>query len=227
MKILIILTSHDRIGDSDRKTGLWFEELTTPYYVFRDAGAEVDIASVAGGEVPVDPHSIEEAGKNPASVDRFLADAAAMAKIKSSPAISNVRADDYDAVFLPGGHGTMWDMPDNVTLSALLSDAWAKGKVVAAVCHGPAGLVSAKDQAGKPLVSGRTVSAFTNEEEEMAGLTQQVPFLLETRIRDLGAHYESGAAFQPFARRDGKLVTGQNPQSSEEVARLVLEAVRG
>ena len=121
----------------------------------------------------------------------------------------------------------MWDMPDNATLGALLSDAWAKGKVVAAVCHGPAGLVSAKDQAGKPLVSGRTVSAFSNEEEEMAGLTQQVPFLLETRIRNLSAHYESGPAFQPFARRDGKLVTGQNPQSSEEVAHLVLAAVRG
>ncbi|MDH7638145.1 type 1 glutamine amidotransferase domain-containing protein [Sphingomonas oryzagri] len=227
MKILIILNSHDRIGDSDRRTGLWFEELTTPYYAFLDAGAQVDIASVAGGKVPIDPHSIEEADKNPASVTRFLADAAAMAKIGSSPAIADVSVDDVDAVFLPGGHGTMWDMPENATLGALLSDPWAKGKVVAAVCHGPAGLVGAKDETGKPLVAGRPVAAFTNEEEEMAGLTKQVPFLLETRMRELGAHYESGAAFRPFARRAGKLVTGQNPQSSEEVARLVLEAARG
>lgn len=227
MKVLIILTSHDRIGDSDRKTGIWFEELTTPYYAFLDAGAEVDIASVGGGNVPVDPHSIEEVGRNPASVDRFLADATAMVKIEASPAIGDVATDGYDAVFLPGGHGTMWDMPENATLAALLSDAWAGGKVVAAVCHGPAGLVGVTDESGKPLVAGRVISAFTNEEEEMAGLTKQVPFLLETRICDLGARYESGAAFQPFARRDGKLVTGQNPQSSGEVARLVLEAARG
>lgn len=227
MKILVILTSHDRIGDSDRKTGVWFEELTTPYYAFRDAGALVDIASVAGGKVPVDPHSVEETGMNPASVGRFLADPVAMAKIANATAIVDVPVEDYDAVFLPGGHGTMWDMPDNATLAGLLSTAWATGKVVAAVCHGPAGLVGVRDAAGKPLVAGRIVAAFTNEEEAAAGLADQVPFLLETRICDLGARYESGPAFQPFARRDGKLVTGQNPQSSEEVARLVLEAARG
>lgn len=227
MRILIILTSHDRIGDSDRQTGIWFEELTTPYYVFLDAGAEVDIASIAGGKVPIDPHSIEGTGKHPASVDRFLIDTAAMAKIERSTAIGAVSADGYDAVFLPGGHGTMWDMAGNTTLAALLSDAWAKGKVVAAVCHGPAGLLRVKDPAGKPLLAGRVVSAFTNEEEEMAGLTRDVPFLLETSIREMGAHYESGPAFQPFARRDGKLVTGQNPQSSAQVARLILAAARG
>jgi putative intracellular protease/amidase len=225
-KILIVLTSHTAIGDTGRQTGVWFEELTTPYYSFLDAGTEVDIASVAGGKVPLDPHSLNEAGGNPASVDRFLKDAAAMAKVESSKKITEISADAYDAVFLPGGHGTMWDMPENATLAALLSKAWAGGKVVAAVCHGPAGLIGVKDAEGKPLVAGRRVSAFTNEEEEAAGLTKQVPFLLESHIRGLGAHYEKGPAFQPFALRDGKLVTGQNPASSEKVAALTLEAVR-
>lgn len=226
IKILLILTSQATMGDDPRQTGVWFEELSTPYYAFIDAGAEVDIASIAGDKIPVDPHSIQPEGKNPPSVERFLKDKAAMAKLEGSLKIDNVSTDGYAAVFLPGGHGTMWDLPKSAKLADLLSGAWADGKVIAAVCHGPAGLVNVKDTNGQPLFAGRRVSAFTNSEEEAAGLTKTVPFLLETRIRELGAKYERGGDFQPFAVRDGKLVTGQNPPSSREVARLVLEAVR-
>lgn len=226
IKILMILTSQATMGASGQPTGVWFEELSTPYYVFVDAGAEVDIASVTGGRIPIDPHSQSAVGQNPASVERFLKDPEAMHKLNASTRLDAIAADGYSAVFLPGGHGTMWDLPNNPTVGDLLSKAWASGKVLAAVCHGPAGLVNVKDADGKPLVSGKRVSAFTNAEEEAVGLTKVVPFLLETRIRDLGAHYERGPNFQPFAVRDGKLITGQNPASSEEVARLTLEAAR-
>lgn len=173
LKILVVLTSQATMGDDPRPTGVWFEELSTPYYAFVDAGAQVDIASIAGGKIPIDPHSLDADGK-----------------------------------------------------TDLLSTAWAEGKVISAVCHGPAGLVNVKDANGHPLVAGRSVAAFTNSEEAAAGLTEKVPFLLETRIRGLGANYQSGPDFQPFAVRDGQLVTGQNPASSEKVAELVLEAVR-
>ncbi len=226
MKILLILTSQATMGNDPRPTGVWFEELSTPYYAFADAGAEVDIASIAGGRIPIDPHSIEGAGGNPPSVERFLKDKAAMAKLEHSLKIDGISAGDYAAVFLPGGHGTMWDLPGSVRLADLLSSAWGGGKVIAAVCHGPAGLVGAKDAGGRPLVAGRRVSAFSNSEEATAGLTGKVPFLLETRLRELGAKYEHGPDFQPFAVRDGNLVTGQNPASSGKVAELVLETIR-
>ncbi len=223
----MILTSQATMGADPRPTGVWFEELATPYYAFVDAGAEVDIASIAGGKIPVDPHSIESEGKNPPSVERFLKDKAAMAKIEASAKIDGIDPAGYAAMFLPGGHGTMWDVASSPVLGNLLTKAWAGGKVVAAVCHGPAGLVNAKDINGQPLVAGRRVSAFTNSEEVAAGLDKTVPFLLETRIRELGAKYEKGGDFQPFAVADGKLITGQNPQSSEKVAELVLQAVKG
>lgn len=223
-KILVILTSHATAGT--QPTGVWLEEFTTPYYAFVDAGAQVDVASIAGGAVPIDPHSIEAAGKNPASVERYLQDAPLRARLAASGKIDGLRAAGYDAIFMPGGHGTMWDLPESTTLARLLSDAWGEGKVVAAVCHGPAGLVGAKDEKGLPLVSGRRVAAFTNTEEVAAGMDRTVPFALETRIRALGARYESGPDFQPFAVRDGRLVTGQNPASSGKVAELVLQALR-
>lgn len=226
LKILMILTSQATMGDDPRATGVWFEELSTPYYVFADAGVQVDVASIAGGKIPIDPHSLTESGKNPASVERFVKDAPAMRKIQASMKIDGVSMDGYAAVFLPGGHGTMWDLPKSSPLATLLSKAWAQGKVVSAVCHGPAGLLNAKDTQGQPLVAGRRVAGFSNSEEAAAGLSNKVPFLLETRIRDLGARYESGPNFQPFAVRDGQLITGQNPASSEEVARLVLQAIQ-
>lgn len=224
-KILIILTSHATLGSSGQPTGLWLEEFTTPYYAFMDAGVKVDVASVAGNVVPVDPHSIKAQGQNPASVERYLKDPVATAHLKHSIALKGLKADGYSAIFLPGGHGTMWDLPNNQDLATLLGKAWADGKVLSAVCHGPAGLVSVKDEHGKPLVAGRHVTAFSNSEEKMAGLDHTVPFALETRLRELGAHYESGPDFAPYAVRDGRLVTGQNPASSKKVAELVLQAL--
>lgn len=225
IKILMILTSHASLGDTGQPTGVWFEELSTPYYAFVDAGAQVDLASIAGGAIPVDPHSLDAAPAQPASVTRFLHDTTAMARLTGSMRIDDVRADGYSAVFLPGGHGTMWDLPASPRLAELLGQAWQQGKVVSAVCHGPAGLVNVKDASGQPLVAGRRVAGFSNAEEDAAGKTAVVPFLLETRLRALGAQYQHGPDFQPFALRDGRLVTGQNPASSAEVARLVLEAL--
>lgn len=226
IKILMVLTSHASMGQPPQPTGVWFEELTTPYYAFVDAGAEVDLASIAGGRIPVDPHSLQGADQQLPSVQRFLHDPVAMAKLEGSITLEAVHEDGYAAVFLPGGHGTMWDLPASTRLADLLSKAWADGKVVAAVCHGPAGLLNARDVNGQPLLAGRRVAAFSNAEEVAAGLDKTVPFALETRIRALGADYQHGPAFQPFALRDGNLVSGQNPMSSAEVARLVLEAVR-
>ena len=225
IKILMILTSQSTMGVGGAPTGVWFEELSAPYYAFIDAGVEVEIASVAGGRIPIDPHSLKTAGSNPASVERFLNDAEAMRRMEHSKPLAVLDAAAYSAVFLPGGHGTMWDLPHNATLAGLLNSAWKDGKVIAAVCHGPAGLIGALDENGQPLVRGRRVSAFSNEEETAAGLTKTVPFALESALRELGARYESGPAFQPFAVRDGRLVTGQNPASSEDVARLTLEAI--
>lgn len=223
-KILIVTTSHAKMGDTGKPTGLWFEELATPYWSFRDAGAEVTIASIAGGPVPIDATSME--GEIAASVQRFQADDEAMRQLQNSLPVTDARIDDFDAVFLPGGHGTMWDLPDSAALIALLEAAWASGKAVAAVCHGPAGLVNVKDADGKPIVAGRRVSSFTDSEEKAVGLVDAVPFLLETRLRELGGDFSGVADFQPYAVRDGQLVTGQNPASSEKVAQLTLEAVR-
>lgn len=221
-RILVVLTSHKTMPDGNRPTGVWLEELTTPYYQFLDAGFEVVLASPQGGQVPVDPHSTDESAK---SISRFFADTAAMALLSGSKRLSDVSVAGFDAIFLPGGHGTMFDLPGDESLATLLSEAWKQGKVLAAVCHGPAGLLGAIDQEGRPLVEGRRVSAFSNEEEDAAGLTDQMPFLLESRIRELGGLYEGTPAFTPFAVREGRLVTGQNPQSSEKVASLVIEAL--
>lgn len=225
-RLLVILTSHAVLGNTGRPTGLWLEELSEPYYIFADAGAEVDIVSIGGGEVPLDPHSLRPEGQNPESVERFLKDASGMHAIRASRKLDLACAEGHDAVFLPGGHGTMWDMPDNPVLATLLAKLWAGGKIVAAVCHGPSGLLGAVTAAGKPIVAGRRVAAFSNSEEDAAGLSGTVPFLLESRLRDLGALYEKGPDFQPFAVRDGNLVTGQNPASSGDVARLILQAVK-
>lgn len=224
-KILMVLTSHGQMGDTGKPTGVWFEELAVPYYALVDAGAQVDIVSVGGGKVPIDPRSVRKEGENAPAVDRFLRDQAAMRKITVSVALNGIDGSRYDAVILPGGHGTMWDLPGNRKLAELIGSMWTAGKVVAAVCHGPAGLVDAVDASGKPIVAGRRVSAFTDEEEEAAGLTRTVPFLLEARLRSLGARFEGGPKFQPFAVTDGNLITGQNPASSALVAQKVLDAL--
>lgn len=225
IKILFILTSARTMGDSDNPTGLWFEELATPYYALLDSGAAVTLGSIAGGPAPIDPRSVKPQGENEASVDRFLGDAAASKAMNATRPLAAIDISEYDAVFLPGGHGTMWDLPQSAELAALLGRAWAEGKVVAAVCHGPAGLVNVTDETGAPLVSGRRVTGFSDSEERAAGLDEVMPFLLETRLRELGGHYESVADFQPFAIADGRLVTGQNPASSALIAKLILETL--
>jgi putative intracellular protease/amidase len=224
-KILMVLTSHGQMGEAGQPTGVWFEELALPYFAFVDAGAQVDIVSIRGGEVPIDPRSVKPHGQNAPAVERFLADAAAMRKMHVSASIEGVDGGGYDAVFLPGGHGTMWDLPNSTALATLVGRMWDAGKVVAAVCHGPAGLVNVRDASGRPIVAGRRASGFTDAEEEAAGLTATMPFLLETRFRELGATFEGGPDFQPFAVADGRLVTGQNPASSELVAKLALDAL--
>jgi putative intracellular protease/amidase len=224
-KILMVITSAAAMGQGGKPTGLWFEELATPYYAFIDAGASVTLASINGGPAPIDPRSVKAKGENAASVDRFLGDEVASKALKETVPVSEVDADGYDAVFLPGGHGTMWDLPESSALAIGLGKAWANGKVVAAVCHGPAGLVNAKAENGEPLVKGRRITGFSDSEERAVGLTETVPFLLETRLRELGGKYESVADFQPFAIADGRLVTGQNPASSALTAKLVLDAL--
>jgi putative intracellular protease/amidase len=225
-EILIVLTSHDRIGEKGRATGFFWEELATPYYAFLDAGHRVTLASIAGGRPPADPTSLEDdEAERPASVRRFLADGEAMAALQATPAVAEVDPAGFDAIFLPGGHGTMWDFPTSEALAEGIRRIYEAGGVVGAVCHGPAGLVAVRRADGRPLVEGLTVNGFTDAEEEKAGLTEAVPFLLETRLRDLGGRFEGGAPFTSKAVRDGRLVTGQNPMSSEAVARLILDAL--
>jgi len=224
-RILIITTSAATMGTQGKPTGLWLEELTTPYYAFLDAGAEVTIASIAGGKVPVDPNSMKPAGENDASVERALNDADFQARIADTPGFGGLDSAEFDAVVLPGGHGTMFDYPDSAPLARLVADFDASGKVVAAVCHGPAGLVGARRADGSPLVAGRRVAAFTDSEERAVGLDESVPFLLTSRLRELGAKIEAGPDFEPFAIRDGNLVTGQNPASAAPLAGLIFEAI--
>lgn len=224
--ILIVTTSHDRLGDTGERTGLWLEELAAPYWAFVDAGLQVTLASPKGGAIPVDPRSREQDGANAPVVERFLDDPGAREAAANTRPLADVNADGFDAVFLPGGHGTMWDLPGDARLAALLGAVWEAGGVVAAVCHGPAGLLGARDAEGRPLLQGRRVTGFTNSEERAAGLDAVVPFLLEDRMRELGGRFEQVDDFQPFAVADGRLVTGQNPASSGDVAERVIERLR-
>ena len=224
-KILFIATSADRMIPHDEPTGVWLEELTTPYYTFTDAGAAVTVASIAGGPIPVDARSLAAPGENEASVERYLADQELQSAVAKSLAFANLDAYGYDALFLPGGHGTMFDHPGNAELARIVERFDASGRIVAAVCHGPAGLVSARKADGRPFVAGRKVAAFTDSEERAVGLDDEMPFLLETRMRELGADFQLAENFAPFAVRDRNLVTGQNPASARPVAALVMEAL--
>lgn len=223
-KALIVVTSHDTLGKTGRKTGFYFDEMATPYWSLTDAGYAVDLASPRGGNAPFDPGSLPKPGESKPAVQRFLDDAAAMAKVEASLAVVDADPAAYDAVFLAGGHGTMWDFT-NPALARFIGKAWDTGAVVGAVCHGPAGLVNAVRADGKPLVENLRVNSFTDAEEEAVGLTGEVPFLLETELRRRGARFESSGNFQPHAVRDGRLVTGQNPASVSKVAGLLLEAL--
>ena len=210
----MVLTSHDTLGTSGRPTGFWMEELVAPLRAFRHAGLAVDLSSVRGGQPPVDPASTGDTAPDPA-LDALLAGTVPLASV--DPA-------GYDAVFLVGGHGTMWDFPDNEALAAIVSTIGRTG-VVAAVCHGVAGLVGATTSTGDPIVAGRTVTGFSDAEEVLAGATAALPFSLEQRLKSLGAVVEVGEPFTPTVRRDGRLLTGQNPASSAGVAAAVVDVL--
>ena len=222
MKILMVLTSHDRLGDTGKKTGFWLEEFAAPYYVFLDAGAEITVVSPHGGQPPLDPKS-DEPDAQTAATRRFKADLAAQAALATTGKLSAVAASDFDAVFYPGGHGPLWDLSEDRASIALVEAMLAAGKPVAAVCHAPGVLRRAKSADGAPLVRGKAVTGFADSEEQAAGLTGVVPFLVEKMLRENGGHYSKASDWQPHVVTDGLLVTGQNPASSEPAARALLE----
>lgn len=221
MKILMVLTSHDQLGDTGKKTGFWLEEFAAPYYVFKDAGAEVTLASPKGGQPPLDPSSNTDDTQTEAT-KRFKQDEAAQKDLATTVKLSDVSADDFDAVFYPGGHGPLWDLAEDADSKALIEAFTSSDRPVGAVCHAPAIFKHTKGQDGEPLVSGKTVTGFTNTEEEAVGLTDIVPFLVEDMLKANGGEYRKGDDWVSFVVKDGKLVTGQNPASSEEAARELM-----
>jgi len=222
MKILMVLTSHDQLGDTGQKTGFWLEEFAAPYYVFKDANADVTLVSPFGGQPPLDPKS-DEPDFQTAATNRFKTDKDAQTALANTLKLSAVAADDYDAVFYPGGHGPLWDLAEDKHSIALIETMYASGKPVAAVCHAPAVLRHARAHDGSPLVEGKSVTGFSNSEEDAVQLTDVVPFLLEDELKAKGGNYSKSSDWYPYAVTDGKLVTGQNPASSELVARAVLQ----
>lgn len=222
MKILMVLTSHDQLGDTGKKTGFWLEEFAAPYYVLKDAGAEITLASPKGGQPPLDPKSDEPDAQTEAT-DRFKADQTAQQLLASTTPLSHIDPADFDGVFYPGGHGPLWDLAEDKDSIALIEAFAAKDRPVATVCHAPGVLRHVKGRDGKPLVSGKKVTGFTNSEEEAVGLTEVVPFLVEDMLAERGGLYEKGADWGVYVVTDGKLVTGQNPASSEEAAKALLK----
>jgi putative intracellular protease/amidase len=224
MKILMVLTSHDKLGDTGKKTGFWLEEFAAPYYVFKDAGADVTLTSPKGGQPPIDPSSDADNVQTDAT-KRFKSDAAAQNDLANTAVLSSVSADGFDAIFYPGGHGPLWDLAEDSDSKALIESFAANDRPIGAVCHAPAVFKHPLGTDGKPLVSGKTVTGFTNTEEEGAGLTTVVPFLVEDMLKANGAKYEKGADWASFVVTDGKLVTGQNPASSEAAAHKLLTLI--
>lgn len=220
-RILMVLTSHDRLGDTGKKTGFWLEEFAAPYYVFKDAGAEITLASPEGGQPPLDPKSDDESAQTDAT-RRFKADTDAQQQLATTVPLASVRAGDFDAVFYPGGHGPLWDLAEDAQSIALIEKTFAAKKPLALVCHAPGVLRHAKAPDGLPLVKGRKVTGFTNSEEEGVQLTKVVPFLVEDMLKANGGEYAKGADWAPFVLTDGMLVTGQNPASSEGAAEALL-----
>ena len=221
MKILMVLTSHDKLGDTGNKTGFWLEEFAAPYYVFKDAGAEITLASPKGGQPPLDPSSDADDAQTEAT-KRFKSDDAAQKELANTEVLSSVSADGFDAIFYPGGHGPLWDLAEDKASINLIESFAASDRPVGAVCHAPAVFKHTKGTDDKPLVSGKTVTGFTNTEEEAVGLTDVVPFLVEDMLKTNGGTYKKGDDWASFVLTDGKLVTGQNPASSEEAAHKLL-----
>ncbi|WP_107668516.1 type 1 glutamine amidotransferase domain-containing protein [Cyanothece sp. BG0011] len=224
-QILLVLTSHKQLGDTDQKTGIWLEEAVNPYYRFLEAGFEVTLASPNGGEVPIDDKSILDEAQTE-DTRHFLKDETAQNRFNNTVPLTQITADDYDAIFIPGGHGPMWDLCENEKLANLVEAFDRADKVIAAVCHGPAGLLSAKKADGTPFVAGKELTNFSNSEEETVGLHELVPFLLESRLKELGANYTNVDDFQAKVVQDGNLITGQNPASSSGVAEAVIASMK-
>ncbi len=220
MKILQVLTSHDQLGNTGRKTGFWLEEGAAPYFVFRDAGVEVTLASPKGGQPPIDPKSDLPENQTPAMA-RFKKDAKALKDFANTLKLADMKTEDFDTVFYSGGHGPLWDLAESPVSIALLESFYNSGKPIALVCHSPGVLRHVKYQ-GAPLVKGKHVTGFTNGEEEAVQLTHVVPFLVEDELLRLGAIFEKKANWQPFCITDGRLVTGQNPASSTATAHALL-----
>jgi len=223
-KVLIVLTSHDKLGDTGEATGFWLEELAAPYYAFLDAGVELTLASPKGGKPPLDPKS-NTVDFQTDDTKRFEADEAANAALANTAKLKDINAADYDAVFYPGGHGPMWDLVNDAQSISLIEDFWASEKVVSAVCHAPIVLANTKDTNGEYIVKGRKVTGFTNSEEDAVGLTNIVPQLVEDTLIARGGVYSKIEDWASYAQKDGNLVTGQNPSSSTAVAKLVLETL--
>jgi putative intracellular protease/amidase len=222
MKILMVLTSHDQLGNTGRKTGFWLEELAAPYFAFKDAGADIVLASPKGGKPPLDPKSNEPEFQTEYT-HRFEADAQAMAQLAATLPLETVSQADFDTVFYPGGHGPMWDLAEDRHSIALLESFVAAGKPVALVCHAPGALRHVRGPDGRPLVEGKKVTGFTNGEEAAVGLTEVVPFLVEDELKAKGGLYSKGPDWAPYVLSDGLLITGQNPASSLAGAKLLLE----
>ena len=225
MKIVMVLTSHDQLGNTGRKTGFWLEEFAAPYFVFRDAGVQLTLASPNGGQPPVDPKSDLPENQTPA-MTRFKQDQSAQLALSQTVKLADVKSDDYDTVFYVGGHGPMWDLAESPVSIALLESFYNSGKVIALVCHSP-GVLRHVTYKGEPLLKGKRVTGFTNGEEADVQLTHVVPFLVEDELLRLGAIFEKVANWQPFSIVDGRLVTGQNPASSTSAAQKLLKLVAG
>lgn len=224
MKILMVLTSHDQLGDTGKKTGLWLEEFVAPYYVFKDAGVEISVVSPKGGHPPLDPKSDAPDAQTDAT-RRFRADPAAQSVLAHTGKLSSI-TDKFDAVFYPGGHGPLWDLANDTESIKLIESMAAAGKTVAAVCHAPGVLRHAKAPDGTPLVAGKKVTGFANTEESAVGLTNIVPFLVEDMLVKNGGRYSKGPDWLPYVVTDGNLITGQNPASSEATAQAVLDHLK-
>ncbi|WP_237884395.1 type 1 glutamine amidotransferase domain-containing protein [Pseudomonas sp. PGPR40] len=225
MKILMVLTSHDQLGNTGKKTGFWLEEFAAPYYTFKDAGAQLTLVSPKGGQPPLDPKS-DEPDAQTAATDRFRKDSAAQSALASTGLLSTVRSEDYDAVFYPGGHGPLWDLTEDPFSIALIEAFYKAGKPVAAVCHAPGVLRHVKDEDGQPLVKGKRVTGFANSEEAAVQLTDVVPFLVEDMLKASGGIYSKADDWASYVIEDGLLLTGQNPASSEATAKALLAKLK-
>ncbi|MGP5118491.1 type 1 glutamine amidotransferase domain-containing protein [Psychrobacter alimentarius] len=225
MNILMVLTSHDRLGDTGKKTGFWLEEFAAPYYDFIDAGVNVTLASPAGGQPPLDPSS-DTADAQTKDTKRFKEDAKAQEHLANTEKLADMKAEDFDSVFYPGGHGPLWDLAVDKNSINLIETFVTQDKPVAFVCHSPAALKNVKIN-GEYLVKGKTVTGFSNSEEEAVSLTDVVPFLVEDALKDNGGNYEKAGDWESFVVEDGLLITGQNPASSEETAKRLMAKLKG